>query len=328
MKIDSTETKDGEAIYVPLRTGTITRVETGTDSTELARISYLTGFTPDYRGKQQCTLAYSSMIRSAVSSKASDPDIGDEALVIGVSLEFSEFAALKAAEENDRWIRLTRVLADIDGIAAPFVDKLKPDQRVAYAEIYPRVVFLRWTGISKTTEKIFLSGDAFDLDVDEQYTANVVSSIFPAPQLKNRLIPWQLKGSTNHFNFLDFSDGFGPGVAYHAFPFEPRRPSKRPLALRLSPSAEVPQGVFMFDVHLSVKPKYALGSRLILLALVVVLAMGVVLAAGVVDENFASRIGLDQEIATKVADWSAALGAGLLIAGALFTYYIVNRRAG
>jgi len=329
LKIDPAETVDGRARYVPLRTGKVSRVQLGTDSTALVRISYVMGLTPDFTRNNRQILGYSDRIRAAVGLAAGSPDVSDQALAVVVNFDFSEFEALSADDESDRWIQLTRMLADSGGEARSLLNKLRRNERQAFRRIYKQIAYIRWAGISTGNQKVVLSADRFEIDVDKQYTADILSSILPLPQLRNRLIRWHLTGSSSHFDFLGFSEGIGAGVVPHQFPFEAKRASKRPLTLRVSPveeSAEGLAGIHLFDVHLPVRPEYTWPFRMLFLALIIVIASGVVLAAGIWADDWATLVGFGQKDSSDIAVGSAPVGAGLLILGALGTYILTTRR--
>lgn len=335
LKIDPEETVNGQSLYVPLRTGTILRVDPVPHGANLVHVVYEVGCTPDYRTPNSNCLAYSSMIRAAVSRVEGAPDAGNEALVIVVPLDFTPFTELGEEGESDRWIRLTRVLTEegesFDGPAGPLLGQLRDDTlRNMYRDIYPRLLFIRWAGISKGDERIPWHDDAYKLRIDDQHEAEVFSSLLPRPEFSNRLFRWQLKGPTKHFDFFNWSVEMGPGIVRHRFPFEPRRASSRPMTLTLSPSTDrmlSDNEPHQFDVHLSVRPLYKPFTLALVIGAVISLVVGVVLATGLVDDDWVQNIGICEDWAKALEDGAPAVGVGLLIFGGLLgTFWQTTRR--
>ena len=361
LKIDKSETNDNHSVYIPLRTGELTHLETAGGGTSLVQFRYTAGFTPDYRNKD--CVAYSDTIRSAVHKATGSEDIGDEALVTVVVLTAADIGKLDEDEESDRWVRLTRALTQdgggTSGSVIALLDKLKDAERERYLQNYQRLLFIRLAGILGNAGRKRLKPDerGYHLSVDEQYEIEVLSSLLPTPANESSTSRWHLQGSTKHFEFFSWSIEVGQGIVRHKLPFQPRRASQTQ-TLRLAPadaqftdSGNVPQEVEVYskdepqdrlvfkaslqrsiaphqlEVHLQVRSAYHWWYRVIVALLPVVLAVGIVFAAGVVDQDLATSVGIPLQRAMEVEKYSSAIGAGLLIFGALATYFITQNRA-
>jgi hypothetical protein len=311
LKIDRTESAADTVIYIPLRLGVISAVDTGEES-NLVQVFYTTGPTIDYRPHE--LIAYSDLLRTAIGDATGQPDIGDEALVVTAPILMEQFDSLLENEENDRWFTLTRGLTDgtpLIGKAHRLLEMLSAEGRQRFLDIYPKVMYLRYSRILAGGKPILPDGDLFRLCVDASCELEVLSCLAPLPEFLDRAYPWTLTASNKYFELFNWSAEIGPGFGRHRIPFEARRLTKG-TQLRLSPAATPNQteDPFQFDVYIKIRTSFTRLLSCVLAGIVLSLAVGLVLASGVVDE-----------------DWAPAAGAFLLIVGAVGTYWQTSSRS-
>lgn len=330
LKIDKSETTNGQSIYVPLRTGVVEQATRATDAAGLLRIFYKAEYTPDYKNKD--CLAYSELVRAAVKARTKDAEIGDCGLVMLANLDIGLLNCADGSQESDRWVRLSRAVG-VD--SKPLVDKLKAENQEVYKEIYWRLMFVRWSAILKGGDKVAIGPQGYELTVGEQYRLEMVSSL--PPEFVSKIFRWELRGSPKHFDFFDWSTEIGPGIAHHKLPLEPKRAAKS-TSLRLSPSNTAPQGPsgsvpdatrepHQFDVHMELRLKDPCWLKPVIFLVLVALTLGVLFSSGVFNNEVVGPLRLSSKSADTVQDFVPGAGAALLIIGGLGSYWLTSRRS-
>ncbi len=267
-KLDVSDFLAGDApLYIPFRF--ITQVELKTVPTgTINYFDYVLGPTVDYRGRHWT--AYSAGLYEAVRAAMArqgdqDHQDTDSNLVIEIGYDYPH---LPEREELDRWVTLTRLLAQPEPYA--HLNRREDIWRQYRQVVYSRVVSISEEGKSGTTDPQanYWEGRAV-LPAGRECALNLVTNL--APDVAFLSSRYRLEVSADLFSVIDDTSEIFKGITNHRFLFRTRKIVSARSHLRIraeEPDLYVPEVV----LPVSFAPSAALALRF-LGALLVVLGL-------------------------------------------------------